>query len=59
MARPIRETPILYGEAARRFEERMKVKRYEDPEKRARRLADYEVALKMLERGERKNGKIQ
>jgi len=24
MARPIKETPILYGEDARRFEERMK-----------------------------------
>ncbi len=24
MARPIKETPILYGEAARRFEEEMK-----------------------------------
>mgnify|MGYP000073833431 FL=1 len=25
MARPIKETPILFGEDARRFEERMKV----------------------------------
>lgn len=24
MARPIKETPILYGEAARRFEEEMR-----------------------------------
>lgn len=38
MARPIRETPILFGEDARKFEERMKVKRSEDPEKRERRL---------------------
>ena len=34
MARPIKETPILYGEDARRFEERMNEKRYEDPEKK-------------------------
>ncbi|MBQ8442574.1 MAG: hypothetical protein IJX29_04335 [Bacteroides sp.] len=67
MARPIRETPILYGEDARRFEERMKVKRYEDPEKRKRRLENYEMFLLMLERGEREhklklqlqNGKVQ
>ena len=43
MARPIKETPILFGEDARRFEERMK----------ERRLANYELALKMLELGER------
>lgn len=48
MARPIRETPILYGEAAKRFEERMKVKRHEDPEKKKRRLANYAAALQML-----------
>ena len=35
MSRPIKETPILYGEDARRFEERMKEKRYEDPEKKS------------------------
>lgn len=59
MSRPIRETPILYGEDARRFEERMKVKRYEDPEKRKRRLENYEAALIMLKRGDMKNGKVQ
>ena len=53
MAIPIRETPILYGDAARRFIERMNEKRHEDPEKRKRRLENYETALKMLERGER------
>ena len=30
MARPIKETPILFGEDARRFEERMKEKRRGD-----------------------------
>ena len=32
MARPIKETPILFGEDARRFEERMKQVRRETPE---------------------------
>lgn len=49
MARPIKETPILYGEDARRFEERMKEKRHEDPEKRAKRLRDYEMIMKIFE----------
>jgi hypothetical protein len=53
MARPIKETPILFGEDARRFEERMKQVRRETPEEREQRLADYELALKMLELGER------
>lgn len=48
MARPIRETPILYGDAARRFEERMKVKRQEDPIKRERRLKVYNALIKTL-----------
>ena len=48
MARPIRETPILFGEDARRFEERMKVKRHEDPEKRTRRLEVYNALIKTL-----------
>ena len=41
MARPIRETPILYGEDARRFLENMKIRRPETPEARAQRLRDY------------------
>ena len=45
MARPIKETPILFGEDARRFEERMKEKRRETPEQRAKRLKDYERQL--------------
>lgn len=43
MARPIKETPILFGEDARRFEERMKQKRKENPEARRRRLEHYEL----------------
>ena len=38
MARPIKETPILFGEDARRFEERMKEKRSETPEQREKLL---------------------
>ena len=34
MARPIKETPILFGEDARRFEARMNEKRHETPEQR-------------------------
>ena len=49
MSRPIKETPILYGKDARRFLARMKEKRTETPEQRERRIADYEMAMKMLE----------
>lgn len=48
MARPIRETPILFGEQARIFEERMKNPQKETPEERKRRLANYKAALSML-----------
>lgn len=38
MARPIRETPILYGEDARRFEEEMKrVESMSDEERKSNR----------------------
>ena len=43
MSRPIKETPILYGNDARRFLQRMKEKRTETPEQRAKRIADYEA----------------
>ncbi len=47
----IKPTPILFGEDARRFEQRMKEKRTESPEARKQRLADYEAGMRMLERG--------
>ena len=53
MARPIKETPILYGKDAKRFEERMKNPPRETLEERERRLADYALFMEMLERGER------
>lgn len=51
MARPIKETPILFGEEARRFELRMMQKRTESPEKRAQRLSSYAEVCEWIERG--------
>lgn len=48
MARPIKETPILFGEDACRFEARMKEKRRETPEQREKRIKDYELAMKIF-----------
>ena len=48
MARPIKETPILTGEDARRFLEHMSQKRPESPSRRQRRLANYELAMRLL-----------
>lgn len=45
MARPIKETPILYGEDARRFEARMRERRCETQEQKARRMAVYEALM--------------
>lgn len=45
MARPIKETPILYGEDARRFEARMKETRTESPEEREKRIRLYEMLM--------------
>lgn len=59
MARPIKETPILYGEDAKRFEERMNNVQKETPEQRKIRLEHYHAMLAALQRGEqmRKEGK--
>lgn len=48
MAKPIKETPILFGEDARRFEARMKEKRTESPEDRANRLAAYHLIMSIM-----------
>lgn len=48
MARPIKETPVLKGEDARRFVERMNETRIESPEKKRRRLANYKIAVSIL-----------
>ena len=54
MARPIKETPILFGEDARRFEARMKEHRRISSEERARIDANYKAGMAMLERGMRR-----
>ena len=48
MARPIRETPILFGEDARRFIQRMNEKRPDDPEKKRIRREHYEAIKKIF-----------
>ena len=48
MARPIKETPILFGSDARRFEERMQNPPKVSPEKRAQIRKSYEAGIKML-----------
>lgn len=48
MARPIKETPILFGEDARRFEERMQNPPKETEADRLRREANYKAALTMM-----------
>ena len=48
MARPIKETPILFGEDARRFEARMNENRKGTPEEKVERLAAYHLIMSIL-----------
>ena len=48
MARAIKETPILKGKDTLRFIKRMNEKRVESPEKRTRRLANYQLAMRIF-----------
>lgn len=48
MARPIKETPVLEGEDARRFVDHMNTTREEPSEKRRRRLANYKLAMSIF-----------
>lgn len=48
MARPIKETPILYGCDGRRFEERMQNPPKVSVEKRNQIRQSYETVLKMM-----------
>lgn len=48
MARPIKETPILEGDDARRFIERMNESRVESADKKRRRMANYKLAMSIL-----------
>jgi hypothetical protein len=58
MARPIKETPILFGEDARRFEARMQERRRISPEERARINTNYELFMTMLRRGEERKQRL-
>jgi hypothetical protein len=51
MANPIKETPVLYGEDARRFAERMANPKMISKEKMEEMERDYESFLQALERG--------
>ena len=48
MARPIKETPILFGDDARRFEQRMKNPPRENAEDKKLREANYLAAMSMF-----------
>lgn len=48
MARPIKETPILFGEDARIFMQRMQNPPKESAADRKRREANYQAALRMF-----------
>jgi len=49
MARQIKETPILFGKDARRFEKRMKEKRRETETERKTRMEAYRTAISILQ----------
>lgn len=51
MALPIKETPILFGEDARRFEAEMKACK-KDPVLSAKIMEAYKIGIEMLQRGE-------
>lgn len=48
MAQPIRETPILFGEDARRFLERMKNPQKETPEEKEKRVKHYKAVMSVF-----------
>ncbi len=48
MARPIKETPILFGEDARKFTQRMQNPPKESASDRKRREANYRAAMRMF-----------
>lgn len=49
MARPVKETPILFGEDARKFEDRMKNPPQADLEKLQEIKRDYEYIMSIFE----------
>ncbi|MCM1040855.1 MAG: hypothetical protein NC396_00320 [Bacteroides sp.] len=48
MARPIKDTPVLRGEDAWRFMERMNEDRKESAKKKQRRLENYKLAMSIF-----------
>lgn len=60
MARPIKETPILFGEDARRFKVRMLHPPKETAQQKKIRLKHYHMMLEAFEAGEkeRKDGDL-
>lgn len=48
MARPIKETPILLGEDAQNFRERMKNPPKETPEAKKRLMEAYRIGMQIL-----------
>lgn len=48
MASPVKETPVLEGDDARRFVERMNETRVESADKKRRRLANYRLAMSIM-----------
>lgn len=52
MARPIKETPILFGTDAKRFEERMKNPPKITEERKEEMIRNYEMIMKMLQKND-------
>lgn len=52
MARPIKETPILFGTDARRFEERMKNPPKISEERKEEMMRNYEMIMNILQGNE-------
>ena len=59
MARPIKETPILFGEDARRFEARMQQARKETPEEKQARMEAYNMVMKWFENGKKYEDRLR
>ena len=55
MAKPIKETPILYGDDALRFEARMKEPRHVSEEEKNDIIQAYTIGMAMMERGKKRN----
>lgn len=59
MARPIKETPILFGEDARRFEARMNQKRSVSQEEMDQINKSYDIVMKWFENGKKYEDRLR